>query len=270
MIEKAYVTMLCNGDGYVTGAEVLGKSLEASGSKVPRVAMVTADITAAGRKRLTAQGWQLRAVEPIANPHSDGLLVFPRFGPVFTKLRAWELTDIGRAVVLDADTLVIKNVDELFDRSGFAAAPDFFLPDRFNSGVMVVSPSKETFDRMMAQLSDAPSYDGGDQGFLNTFFADWYSMPAAHRLPAGYNLPNFIHQFGHAHASLRATLAREAKIIHYMVQKPWQASSTLTGGSAAWWNMYFDAHPEKADTWRARIHEIEDWTFDKLAALVLD
>src|SRR5208283_4327536 len=92
-MNKAYVTMLCNGDGYVTGAEVLGKSLEASGTKVPRVAMVTADISPAARARLTARGWGLRDVEPIANPTPDALLVFPRFAAVFTKLRAWELTE---------------------------------------------------------------------------------------------------------------------------------------------------------------------------------
>jgi alpha-N-acetylglucosamine transferase len=269
-MEKAYVTMLCNGDGYVPGAEVLGKSLEASGSKVPRVVMVTADISPTARARLAGQGWELRDVEPIQNPNPESLQVFPRFATVFTKLRAWELTDIERVVLLDADTLVLKNVDDLFLRPGFAAAPDFFLPDRFNSGVMVLPPSKETFDRMVKALSGAPSYDGGDQGFLNTFYGDWYSMPAANRLTAGYNLPSFIHQFAHGHPSLKATLAREAKILHYMIQKPWQAASTLTGGSAAWWNMYFDAHPEKAKVWKARVHEIEDWTFDKLAALVMD
>jgi glycogenin glucosyltransferase len=269
-VKKAYVTMLCNGDGYVTGAEVLGKSLEASGSTVPRVAMVTADISAEGRGRLTAQGWALRDVEPIANPTPDKLLVFPRFAAVFTKLRTWELTEFDRVVLLDADTLVLKNVDDLFERPGFAAGPDFFLPDRFNSGVMVVPPSKETFDRMVQALAVAPSYDGGDQGFLNTFFADWYAMPAESRLPVGYNLASFIFQFAHGHPTLRATLAREAKILHYMVQKPWQAQATLTGGSEVWWQTYFAAHPEKASRWKGRLHAIEDWTFDKLAAMVLD
>jgi alpha-N-acetylglucosamine transferase len=269
-MKTAYVTMLCHGDGYVTGAEVLGKSLAASGSTVPRVAMVTADISRAARERLAVQGWELRDVEAIANPTPDSLLVFPRFGAVFTKLRAWELTEYDRVVLLDADTLVLKNVDDLFDRPGFAAGPDFFLPDRFNSGVMVIPPSKETFERMVAALTAAPSYDGGDQGFLNSFYPDWYAMSVEHRLPVGYNLANFIYQFAHGHPTLRATLAREARVLHYMVQKPWQAMSTLTGGSEAWWSTYFEAHPEKASAWKERVHAIEDWTFDKIAALILD
>ena len=95
-------------------------------------------------------------------------------------------------------------------------------------------------------------------------------MPVAHRLPAGYNLASFIYQFAHGHPSLRATLAREAKILHYLVQKPWQAQATLTGGSEIWWRMYFEANPGKERAWKDGVHAIEDWTFDKLAAMVLD
>ncbi|HSO39064.1 MAG TPA: glycosyltransferase family 8 protein [Labilithrix sp.] len=267
-MSHAYVTTLCNGDGYLPGVEVLGKSLEASGTQKTKVVLVTADISAAARERLARQGWQLRDIEPIANPAADRLL-FPRFASVFAKLRAWELVEFERVVLLDADTLVLQNVDDLFERRTFAAGPDFFLPDHFNSGVMVLEPSADTFGRMIEALAVAGTYDGGDQGFLNTFYADWYAMPVEHRLPVGYNMAHFIYQFLRGHPTLKATLERDAKIIHYMVQKPWQAKTTLTGGSAAWWHMYFEAHPEKAHEWKEKVHEFEDWSFDHLAALVL-
>lgn len=268
-MKTAYVTTLCHGDGYLPGAEVLGKSLDASGSKVPKVVLATADISLAARRRLSDLGWLVRDVEPIQNPAADHLL-FPRFATVFTKLRVWEMVDFDRVVALDADTLVLQNVDDLFERRTFAAGPDFFLPDRFNSGVMVLDPSTDTFGRMMDALADAGSYDGGDQGFLNSFFEGWYAKPVEHRLPVGYNMAHFIYQFLRGHPTLKATLEREAKILHYMVQKPWQAKSTLTGGSEAWWHMYFQAHPEKAHAWSEKVHAFEDWTFDQLAALVLD
>lgn len=268
-MKRAYVTLLSGGDAYVPGVEVLGRSLVRSGSVVPRIAMVTEDVGAEARQKLRDQGWDLRDVEPIANPSPDNAL-FPRFDRVFTKLRAWTLTDLERVVVLDADTLVLQNVDELFDRPGFAAGPDFFLPDRFNSGVMVLDPSQDTFDRMVRALAEAGSYDGGDQGFLNSFFPDWYAMPVVHRLPVGYNLPSFIFQFLRGHPTLRATLEREARIVHYLVQKPWKALSTLTGASEIWWDTYFLAHPEKARRWKERIHAAEDLTFDTLAAWVLE
>lgn len=261
----AYVTALCNGDGYAPGVEVLGQSLAETGTRVPRILLVTADVTSSARKGLERLGWQLRDVEPIANPKPRSEYLFERFAGVFTKLRAWQLTEFERVVFLDADTLVLQNVDDLFERPEFAAAPDFFMPDRFNSGVMVLRPSEATFSRMVAELALASSYDGGDQGFLNTFFAHWYAMPAANRLPVGYNMAHFIYQFMKGHPAAAAALQREAKILHYMVQKPWKARSTLSGGSHAWWKIYFDAHPERARAWKARMHAIEDRTFDRIA-----
>ena len=46
---------------------------------------------------------------------------------------------------LDADTLVIKNSDELFEKEEFSAAPDAGWPDCFNSGVFVFRPNINTF-----------------------------------------------------------------------------------------------------------------------------
>jgi len=134
---------------------------------------------------------------------------------------------------------------------------------------MVIEPSAETFERMLNALWDTPSYDGGDQGFLNVLYADWFARDVSHRLPAGYNLQNFIFQFLHGHPSLKDALLREAKVIHYSVQKPWLAKPTLTGGSEAWWNAYFGVHPEKANEWKRRWHAMEDWTFDHAVAAIL-
>jgi lipopolysaccharide biosynthesis glycosyltransferase len=267
-MKRAYATTMCGGDEYLPGVEVLGQSLVASGSQDTRLVMLTPDVSEPARERLRTLGWELREIEPIANPTPDTLL-FKRFANVFTKLRAWELVDYDRVVLLDADTLVLQNVDDLFERSGFAAGPDFFLPDRFNSGVMVLEPSRDTFAKMMKKLAEDGTYDGGDQGFLNTFFTDWYAMGVEHRLPVGYNMAAFIYQFLNAHETLKHTLEREAKILHYLIQKPWQASSTLTGGSQAWWSTYFAVHPEAETAWKKQKHELEDWTFDHVVTMLL-
>jgi len=268
-MKRAYITTLCNGTGYLPGVEALGKSIEAHGSTVPRLVLVTADVPAKARKRLVDQGWQIRDVEPLENPNPDTSQLFARFRDVYTKLRAWQLVELDKAVLLDADLITLQNIDDLFERPPIAAAPDFFLPDRFNSGLMVIEPSTDTFDRMLESLWDTPSYDGGDQGFLNIFYSDWYAMDVPHRLPAGYNLQNFIFQFLRGHPSLKEALLREAKVIHYSVQKPWLAKTALTGGSEAWWNAYFGAHPEKANEWKRRWHAMEDWTFDHAVAAIL-
>jgi len=130
----------------------------------------------------------------------------------------------------------------------------------------VLEPSRKAFARMMEALATTKSYDGGDQGFLNDFFADWYGGPARRRLPSGYNLPHFIYQFMHGHPTLKHKLEKTAKIIHYTVQKPWQSASTVTGGSEAWWNAYYGAHPELDSEWRRALHTMEDRSFDRVIA----
>lgn len=263
-MKRAYVTLISGSDAYVPGVEALGRSLRKSGTREERIVMVTSDVSPAARRAVSEQGWSVREVEPLSAPNNGKDVLFRRFGGVFTKLRAWELTDLDKVVFLDADTLVLQNVDELFDRPEIAAAPDFLMPDRFNSGVMVLDPNRETFRRMVESLDATMSYDGGDQGFLNSFFSGWYAMPVEHRLPVGYNLFHFIFQFVEAHSVLRSTLQREAKILHYAVQKPWRPLPQVTGGSAPWWQMYYDAHPEQQTALRDRLHALEDWAFESV------
>ncbi len=264
----AYATVLTSGDAYLPGVEALGQSIVASGSTVPRVVMVTPDVGSEPREVLSAQGWIVHDIEPIANPTPSQEHLFARFAHVFTKLRAWELTAYDKVVFLDADTIVVQGIDDLFARPGIAAAPDFFLPDQFNSGVMLLEPDRDTFESMLERLGSVPSYDGGDQGFLNEFFHDWYAMPVEHRLPIGYNVHNFIFQFLHSHESLKAELARRVKVIHYTLQKPWLSNPTVSGGAALWWRTYFDIHPERDRAWKRRFHELEDWSFEWVVALL--
>jgi alpha-N-acetylglucosamine transferase len=268
-MSTAYVTTLCNGAGYVPGVEALGRSLARTDTPHDKLLLVTDDVPLTAVHALCRDGWRAHKVDPIENPNPTTDQFFARFANTFTKLRAFELEEFDKLVLLDADTIALQNIDDLFERPGVSAAPDFLLPDRFNSGVLVIEPKKELFARMMEQLFTSASYDGGDQGFLNTFFPDWYNGPGTHRLPAGYNLHQFIFQFLRAHPALMSQLEREAKVIHYTVQKPWLSTSTLAGGSEAWWDMYFDAHPEQATGWRRRVHAIEDWSFDQMLRTVL-
>lgn len=266
-MSRAYVTMIAAGDEYVPGVEVLGQSLRESGSSQDLVLMATPDVPGDARKRLASRGWQVREVLPITNLYTDDQRLFSRFKHSFTKLRVFELTDLEKVVFLDADTVVLQNVDELFARPAIAAAPDFFMPDHFNSGVMVLEPSADLFAELLEALAVAPTYDGGDQGFLNSYWADWWAMPVEHRLAPGYNMPHFNFQFMHAHSGLNRHFLEQTKIVHYTLQKPW-LSFMLTGGSNAWWQKFFAAHPEEYSRWRQRLHALQDWSFESLVAVL--
>lgn len=88
------------------------------------------------------------------------LLERPELGVTFTKLHCWRLLQYQKCVFLDADCLVIKNVDELFERDEFSAAPDVGWPDCFNSGVFVFRPSLETYANLIAFAASTGSFDG--------------------------------------------------------------------------------------------------------------
>lgn len=88
------------------------------------------------------------------------LLNRPELGVTFTKLHAWRLVRFHKCVFLDADTLVLCNVDELFEREEFSAAPDVGWPDCFNSGVFVYKPSLETFANLYQLSQTEGSFDG--------------------------------------------------------------------------------------------------------------
>jgi alpha-N-acetylglucosamine transferase len=62
-------------------------------------------------------------------------------------------------VYLDADTIVVKSIEDLFNCGKFCA--NLKHSERMNSGVMVVEPSETLFKDMMDKVDSLPSYTGG-------------------------------------------------------------------------------------------------------------
>lgn len=89
------------------------------------------------------------------------LLNRPELGVTFTKINCWLLTKYSKCVFLDSDFLILKSIDDLFEREEFSAAPDAGWPDCFNSGLFVFRPSKQTFQQLMLFASQQnSSFDG--------------------------------------------------------------------------------------------------------------
>ena len=70
-------------------------------------------------------------------PMADACMCRSELGITFTKLHCWRLIQFKKCVFLDADTLVLSNIDDMFDREELSAAPDAGWPDCFNTGVFV-------------------------------------------------------------------------------------------------------------------------------------
>uniref|UniRef100_A0A673B0X0 glycogenin glucosyltransferase n=1 Tax=Sphaeramia orbicularis TaxID=375764 RepID=A0A673B0X0_9TELE len=158
---QAFVTMATT-DAYCMGATAVARSLRRYGTSRSIVVMVTPNVSEESRRSLWAVFDQVVLVDLLDS--SDHLhlswLRRPELGPTFTKIHCWTLTHFSKCVFLDADTLVLCNVDELFDREELSAAPDPGWPDCFNSGVLVLRPSKNTHRLLLEHAVRHGSFDG--------------------------------------------------------------------------------------------------------------
>ena len=231
---RAFVTLVTNRD-YVMGAEALVRSIRLTGSDADIVVLHTGALGGAELAPLLALGVRLaetallptspafderhardrlHAEAPFAKGRKPG---FHTPLDNFCKLRLWQLTDYESCVFVDADAVVLKNVDRLFDYPEFSAAPNVYesLADfrRLNSGVFVARPSEATFAAMLARL-DAPDafWRRTDQTFLQAFFPEWHGLPVTMNMLqyVWFNLPDLWDW-------------PSIGILHYQYEKPWEA-----------------------------------------------
>lgn len=228
---RAWVTLVTNAD-YALGAKALLRSLVLTGTEADLVVLHT-DVAAADLAPLKALGARLVQVDLL--PTSDAFNAAhardalharaaftkgtkpPFHTPLdnFAKLRLWQL-DYEAVVFVDADALVLRNSDVLFDYPEFCAAPNVYesVADfhRMNSGVFTARPSAATFAGMMARL-DVPGafWRRTDQTFLEGYFPDWHGLPV---------FCNMLQYVWFAMPDLWDWKA--IRILHFQYEKPWQ------------------------------------------------
>jgi alpha-N-acetylglucosamine transferase len=229
----AFVTLVTNPD-YAMGALALARSILRTDTKADIVVLHTAGVDEDDLSPLSALGCRLIEVAhlPLSDEfnerHARGNLHAaapftkgrkPSFhSPLdnFCKLRLWQLIDYDTCVFIDADALVLKNVDKLFDYPEFSAAPNVYesLADfrRMNSGVFVARPSLSTFNAMLRMLDQPEAFwRRTDQTFLEAFFPDWHGLPIFMNMLqyVWFTMPDLWDW-------------RSISILHYQYEKPWE------------------------------------------------
>ncbi|XP_066603379.1 enolase-phosphatase E1-like isoform X1 [Prorops nasuta] len=258
MAGYAWVTLATN-DSYSLGALVLGNSLKRVGTKHDLVVLVTPGVTSLMREKLASVFSLVQEVNVLDSKDKANLalLARPELGITFTKLHCWRLTQFEKCVFVDADTLVVRNCDELFEREELSAAPDVGWPDCFNSGVFVFKPSMGTFESIVAFAVSKGSFDGGDQGLLNSYFSDWAWKDISKHLPFIYNMCSTA---TYSYIPAFKQFGDNVRIIHFIGStKPWlQYFDTMTGIVQPpqsfnhlqpllqlWWNIFCElVHPQ--------------------------
>ena len=217
---NAWVTLATN-DGYAIGALVLAHSLRQSGTRARIHILYTEGVSQQLQEELRRTFDDSSVVNVLDSNDSENLALIgrPDLGVTFTKLHCWRLVQYSKCVFLDADTLVLQNSDELFQRPEFSAAPDIGWPDFFNSGVFVFVPSLDTYRSILQFALQHGSFDGGDQGLLNQYYSNWRELDANHRLPFIYNVTSGAI---YSYAAALKKLGSSIKIVHFLGSvKPW-------------------------------------------------
>lgn len=248
---RAYATLVTN-EEYGLGALALARSLRWTGTDVPLIVLATAE--AEHLDDLEREGCLIVPVNqpPVSDEfrerHSRAALHRaapfnkgnkPAFhDPVdnFCKLELWKLEQWDKIVFLDADSVVVKPIDTLFDFPEFSGAPNVYetLADfhRLNSGVFVARPSRSTYDGLLQQL-DRPGvfWRRTDQTFLESAFPDW------HKLPYTFNTMQYVY-----FNLPELWVWNSIRVVHYQYEKPWAAQNPkrhLLGPVIdLWWQMF--------------------------------
>lgn len=212
---EAYATILHSADVYVCGAIAAAQSIRMSGSKRDLIILVDQTITGYHRSGLEAAGWKVREIQRIRNPKAEKD-AYNEWN--YSKFRLWQLTDYNKIIFIDADMLILRNIDFLFNLPEVSATGND--ASLFNSGVMVVEPSNCTYHLLIDNIDKFESYNGGDQGYLNEIFTWW------HRVPRYMNFLKHIWDVNDENEKEMKTRLFGAEppvlyVLHYLGQKPW-------------------------------------------------
>lgn len=276
---RVWATLLTNA-AYVSGVKALHNSLLAVESAYALVVMITSGVPAADVATLTEHGCELLTIEVLPLPAGKGDQVpymSPQFAECWTKLRVWQQVQFERVVLLDADMIVLKNMDELLDGNRrndvrqaceieavhecFCAVKRGDTPcahhhsqdgplqpsasSYFNAGLIALTPSIALFEHMLAALAaiDLSACAFAEQDFLNAYFLGcWRALPWV------YNATKTLYachrpNINGCDATGMWSLP-EVRNLHFTMAKPWDLRHPLHKGFERLNTLWFAAFAE--------------------------
>jgi alpha-N-acetylglucosamine transferase len=244
--EQSYIAFLSN-DSYLEGVLVLHYSLQKTKPRFPFLVLATPNVSHHVLNRLHANKIVVKVIEPIKNPAEARTR--SNWESTYSKLRIFEQRQFTKIVYLDADMLICKNIDKLFDKPHMTAAdnrlPEFAHIVQFNTGLMVIEPDKVDARDLISKVGKIEaatgSATGSDEHFLHAYFPDWPKRQELHLDPK-FNmfcmyLDRYHKVFGYRLIEDTDGASQEddeklVSVIHYVPFKPW---SHMPLPLLSWW-----------------------------------
>ncbi|CAH3030032.1 unnamed protein product, partial [Porites evermanni] len=210
IIKREAFAFVATDDKYAERALVAALSLKKVQTTKPMVLICTPGVVSISRFKNFGVFDEIEIRPELNIPQNEqnpNLLLRPWITKTFTKLNIWTLTSYTKIVYLDTDVLVLKNIDDLFQRDELSAGPEDLWPDVFNSGVLYI--------KLLLFL-------GTDQGLLNDVYGNsWRTVPIR-RLPYTYNMAYSTFKI---YRSAYDRYKDEVKVVHFLgtlERKPWE------------------------------------------------
>jgi hypothetical protein len=168
-------------------------------------------------------------------PPPRGARQAARWGVNWTKLRLWQLEQYAKVLYLDADVLVLRNLDGAFEaplgaRASFLGTPDWGKWTRpgsakMNGGVFLLAPSAARMARLTAFAAHTARYrsEEAEQGLFNAYFG-----AKACCLPHTFNAQKTLALHYPALFNLS-----DIKVLHFVGEKPWRQWGSAAALAAA-------------------------------------
>ena len=242
---------------YVALTAVMLNSLVRSGTPHAIRVMCLEDVDDGQRGMLESIGPNVETrrvarIDPPANvriPHRAWLTSLSR-------LHMFGFEEFDKLLFLDSDIIVVANIDELFSRPTLAAGAHHYpiRADRasINAGVLLFSPDRELFRRMVEEMLPLPSplpphdWSLSDQELMIALYSDeeparrWreaHGIPAAgewHQLDYRYNAIVGLNS-----CQIDDWDAARAKVLHYTCgPKPWTTGARESLPDRLWWEHF--------------------------------
>jgi len=193
---NAYVWLLVRDDSYFPGIITSIYSTYLTSTPHEFVLMISDHITLNDHQLALLNSLDVRII-PVKE-----------LSPIYaTKLHIYNLTDYEKIIFLDADTIVLRSIDHLFDNLPIdkllTPRNPFFHSTIPIASLLVMSPSVETYNRLIASFPKYTVYPNTDELTLLDCISDISYLPLSYCFD-----PNF-------------PLQEYPFILHFTKIKPW-------------------------------------------------
>lgn len=229
-----YITALTS-RSYLGGVKVLKKSLDRVNSAYPFFALLPSNIDSDIERDLRDAGISII----FDAPFSDDVMRKDHnptdyWKDTLFKLKIFNLTSFDKFIFLDADMIVLQNLDHLFTypHMSCTAAGQVLHPDwiHLNSGFMVIEPNLDDYMLLVENIEPVcekliqQGCGFGDQDVITAVFDSDWQLDSKRKLPETYNV--MLGYAGHLQKSKAIRSMQDIYVYHFTGrQKPWRRST---------------------------------------------